>query len=133
MKYRIDKVEYESLKELEPRQMDEGQGERKEVPEGMVQLGKVEEIILAYVVAHGFTSREDIAGKCSQTALKKISARSVPGTSRSSPEAGSFRGSGTATNPRTFRGSGLVRTGCDSVTRESHLKFERFSSALRQN
>jgi hypothetical protein len=75
-KYRIDEIEFETLNQIEPKTYNEDNEERQEEPERELPLGKAEEKVLSYTVAHGFTSREDIAEKCSQEGFD-IGARQV--------------------------------------------------------
>ena len=68
-------IEFESLNTIEPKK-EEVSVEPKEQPEPESLTGKAEEMVLSYIVLHGFTSREDIAEKCSEKGTM-IGARSV--------------------------------------------------------
>jgi hypothetical protein len=74
-KYRIDVIEFESLNTVEPKKEEVGV-ESKEQQEPESLTGKGEEMVLSYIVLHGFTSREDIAEKCTEKGTM-IGARSV--------------------------------------------------------
>jgi hypothetical protein len=74
-KCRVDAIEFESLNTVEPKK-SEASVEPREQPESEPLSGKAEETGLSGIVLHGFTSREDIAEKCSGK-WPEMSARSV--------------------------------------------------------
>ena len=98
-KYRVDKIDFESLNVISPggkEQQADAEAEPEEEPprptvesegnpeepktEGHVEsgqpLGTVEKALIRFIVDYGFTSREDLVERCSQAGMK-ISARSV--------------------------------------------------------
>ena len=74
-KYRIDVIEFESLNTIDSKK-SEASVESKEQPEPEPLTGKGEEMVLSHIVLQGFTSREDIAQRCTEKGTM-ISARSV--------------------------------------------------------
>jgi hypothetical protein len=71
-KYRIDKIEFETLNDVEP-----ARSEEHEVKVEVLQpLGRAEMVVLSLVIAGGYTSREEIAKKCGEAGLD-VGERSV--------------------------------------------------------
>jgi hypothetical protein len=68
LKYRIDLIEFDKLNDVQPKVEIEPQiePERPDAPNRSQQIGRAEEIILDYILASEFTSRQEIAQKCSQ-------------------------------------------------------------------
>jgi hypothetical protein len=77
-KYWIQVMKFEELNEIQP-VMEVKKGEEPaeaETKEADPHLSKAEETILSYILANGFTSREEIAQKCGEQGID-IAARSV--------------------------------------------------------
>jgi len=72
-KYRIDKIEFESLNDVEPTKSEEPASPQVQV---LQPLGRAEEIVLSLVVTGGYTSREEIAKKCGEAGFD-VGERSV--------------------------------------------------------
>jgi len=106
-KYRIDKIEFESLNDVEPA--------RSEAPEVRVEvlepLGPAEKIVLSLVIAVGYTSREEIAKKCGEAGLD-VGERSVSRYLRNLTERGLLKRVGNGYEPteqsRKLSGQGTL-------------------------
>ena len=103
VKYRVDVVEYESLNVIEPK------AETRTAPGPDARLGEAEEAILSYIVDPGFTSREDIAMRVSQSGVR-ISARSVSRHLKALADAKLLRKAGNGYEP-TDPARGRLRQG----------------------
>jgi hypothetical protein len=79
-KYFIDIIEFESLNEVTPgvQASEEEEAKKFRTPEKPQekQIGDTEEAILDYILAHGFTSREEISQSCTGRGME-MSVRSV--------------------------------------------------------
>jgi predicted transcriptional regulator len=94
-KYRIDKIEFESLNEVEPAKSEEPASPQVQV---LQPLGPAEEIVLSLVLKGGYTSREEIAKKCSDAGLD-VGERSVSRYLRNLTERGLLRRVGNGYEP----------------------------------
>jgi hypothetical protein len=93
-KYRIDKIEFESLNDVEP-----ARSEEPEVKVEVLQpLGRAEMVVLSLVIAGGYTSREEIAKKCGEAGLD-VGERSVSRYLRNLTERGLLRRVGNGYEP----------------------------------
>ena len=77
-KYWIQVMKFEELNEIQPAMevRKEGEPAEAETKKADQHLSKAEETILSYILANGFTSREEIAQKCGERGID-IAARSV--------------------------------------------------------
>ena len=94
-KYRIDKIEFESLNDVEPAKSEEPASPQVQVLE---PLGPAEKIVLSLVLTGGYTSREEIAKKCSDAGLD-VGERSVSRYLRNLTERGLLRRVGNGYEP----------------------------------
>jgi len=96
-KYFIDIIEFESLNQVTPGVQTSDEEEAKkfrttEKPQEK-QIGDAEEAILDYILAHGFTSREEISQNCTARGLD-MSVRSVSRCLKTLAEKGMLRRDG---------------------------------------
>jgi len=77
-KYWIQVMEFETLNEIQPpaEVRKEEEPAKTETKEAAQHLSKAKETILAYILAHGFTSREEISLKCTEQGME-VAVRSV--------------------------------------------------------
>ncbi|MGH9918491.1 MAG: winged-helix domain-containing protein, partial [Nitrososphaerales archaeon] len=72
-KFRIDKIDFETLNSVEPAKNEEVAGQQEQPQQS---LGRAEEVVLSLVVAGWYSSREELAKKCEDVGLE-VSERSV--------------------------------------------------------
>ncbi|MDG6922133.1 MAG: BlaI/MecI/CopY family transcriptional regulator, partial [Nitrososphaerota archaeon] len=78
-KYWIQVMKFEELNEVQaPTETKKKEGEpaKTETREADQHLSKAEEAILSYILANGYTSREEISRKCSEKGME-VAVRSV--------------------------------------------------------
>ena len=88
-------IEFESLNDVEPAKSEEAS---KPEGAGLSRLGKAEEIVLSLVLTGGYTSREEIAKKCSEAGLD-VGERSVSRYLRNLTERGLLKRVGNGYEP----------------------------------
>ena len=115
-KYWIDVMEFESLNEIKPgvQASEEEEAKKFRTPEKPQekQIGDAEEAILDYILAHGFTSREEISQKCAARGLD-MSVRSVSRCLKILQRRACSDERGRRTFQLTWRETGTAKKPCD--------------------
>ena len=102
-KFLVDVIQFESLNQIgpekdEPDQRMEEEDLQKSSEQGST-LGKAEQAVLSHIIAHGFTSRDEIARRCTDAGAGEMSERSVSRYLRALTERGFLRKVGNGYEP----------------------------------
>jgi len=94
-KFLVDVIQFESLNQIEPEKDEPDQRtEEENLPRSSEEgstLGKAEQAVLSYIIAHGFTSRDEIARSCTDAGAGEMGERSVSRYLKALTESGFLR------------------------------------------